>query len=172
MRTQAVRLIIGGLLAGAFLLVAAKTPGEVEVGGILRDARMNGLTSSPKPLSAYRGKPLIINVWASWCGPCRSEMASLDRLFRRYGGRQFNLIGISTDDSMEAAYVFLERTGTSFDNFIDKNLVLENMLGADRLPLTLLIDSQGRVLGKHYGAREWDSLEARQMIEKTFQVKM
>ena len=163
-------ILIG--LAGAVSLSSAKTPGEVEVGGMLHDVQMNGLSVAPKKLSAFRGKPLIINVWASWCSPCRQEMSSLDRLARRHGGKQFNLIGISTDDNMEAAYVFLERTGTSFDNFIDKKLVLENMLGADRLPLTLLIDTQGRVLSRHYGAKDWDSQEAKQMIEQAFKIKM
>ena len=159
-------------LTGAATPVFAKTPGEVEVGGSLREAQMNGLTTHPKKLSDYRGKPLIINVWASWCGPCRHEMGSLDRLSRRYGGKQFNVIGISTDDSMEAAYVFLENSNTSFDNFIDKKLLLENMLGADRLPLTLLIDAQGKVLGKYYGAKEWDGPEAKALIGKMFNIRM
>jgi thiol-disulfide isomerase/thioredoxin len=156
----------------AMASAAAATSGEVAVGDVLREAQLNGLSASPKKLSSFRGKPLIINVWASWCNPCRQEMGSLDRLARRYGGRQFNVIGISTDDSMEAAYTFLERSGTSFDNFIDHKLVLENMLGADRLPLTLLIDAQGRVLGKYYGAKEWDGPEARALMEKLFRIKL
>jgi thiol-disulfide isomerase/thioredoxin len=163
-----VLISLAGLISPSF----AKTPGEVEIGNVLQDIQMNGLTVPTRKLSAYRGKPLIINVWASWCGPCRQEMSSLDKLARRYGGRQFNLIGISTDDNIEAAYVFLERTGTSFDNFIDKRLVLENMLGADRLPLTVLVDPQGRVLSRHYGAKDWDGLEAKQLIGKAFGIKM
>jgi thiol-disulfide isomerase/thioredoxin len=169
---KSIILLVLASLVGWVSPSFAKTPGEVEVGSILQDVQMNGLSVPPKKLSAYRGKPLIINVWASWCGPCRQEMSSLDKLARRYGGGQFNLIGISTDDNIEAAYVFLERTGTSFDNFIDKKLVLENMLGADRLPLTVLIDAQGRVLSKHYGARDWDGMEAKQLIEQAFRIRM
>ena len=150
----------------------AKTLGEIDVGGTLRDTQLNGLTVPSKMLSAYRGKPLIINVWASWCGPCRQEMKSLDRLSRRDGSKQFRVIGISTDDDIEAAYVFLEKSGTSFDNFIDKKLLMENMLGADRLPLTLLINHQGRILSKHYGAKDWDSAEAKRLIEDAFKIKM
>lgn len=147
---------------------AQATPGEVAVGGVLRDARLNGLSVPPTQLSSLRGKPLIINVWASWCGPCRAEMASLDSLSKRYKGKPFRVIGISTDDYPEKAYVFLERAGISFDNYIDARLELENMLGANRLPLTLLIDANGRVLAKYYGARDWDSTETRQMIAKAF----
>ncbi|MBW7902106.1 MAG: TlpA family protein disulfide reductase [Rhodocyclaceae bacterium] len=145
----------------------AKTPGEVEVGGTLREARMQGLTGPDRPLSAFRGKPLIINVWASWCGPCRAEMASIDRLARRYGG-QFNVIGISTDDYTARADAFLKQAKTAFPHFIDNRLALENMLGADRIPLTVLVDAQGKVLAKYYGAKEWDSPEAIAVIGKVF----
>ncbi|MBI5110026.1 MAG: TlpA family protein disulfide reductase [Rhodocyclales bacterium] len=164
---KAIVTLLAGLLLGLAPPVTA-TPGEVPVGGTLREARLNGLTVPPAKLSSFRGKPLIINVWASWCGPCRAEMASLDKLAKRYKGKPFKVIGISTDDYPEKAYDFLERTGIGFENFIDARLELENMLGANRLPLTLLIDAQGKVLVKHYGAKDWDSLETRQMIARTF----
>jgi thiol-disulfide isomerase/thioredoxin len=151
-------------------MALAKTPGEVEVGGTLREATMQGLSGPSRKLSEFRGKPLIINIWASWCGPCQLEMASLERLSRSKAGKQLNMIGISTDDYPEAAKAFLKRNRTSFSHFIDSRLLLENMLGAERLPLTLLVDAQGRVLGKYYGAKEWDSPEAMQLIGKTFRI--
>lgn len=159
-------------LAGSANLAAAKTPGEVEVGGVLREAQLQGLSVPSRKLSDFRGKPLIINVWASWCPPCRQEMGSLERLARRYGGKQFNVIGISTDDYRDRATQFLQQSNTTFANFIDSKLMMENMLGADRLPLTLLVDAQGRVLAKVYGAKDWDSREALDAIAKTFGVKM
>jgi thiol-disulfide isomerase/thioredoxin len=146
-------------LAAAGGPVFAKTPGEVEVGGVLREAQMQGLAGPSRKLSEFRGKPLIINVWASWCGPCRAEMGSLERLSRRYGKR-FTVIGISTDDYVEPAEAALRTYGVTFRNFIDSRLFLENMLGANKIPLTLLVDAQGRVLAKFYGAIEWDSPEA------------
>ncbi|PKO33172.1 MAG: TlpA family protein disulfide reductase [Betaproteobacteria bacterium HGW-Betaproteobacteria-7] len=153
-------------------LAQAKTPGEVEIGSVLREAPMQGLSGPSRKLSEYRGKPLIINVWASWCAPCRMEMGSLDRLARRYG-KQFTVIGISTDDYPEAARSFLQKSGTSFANFIDsKPWPLENMLGANRLPLTLLVDANGRVLAKYYGAKEWDSPQAVSIIAQTFGLKL
>ncbi len=115
---------------------------------------------------------MIINVWASWCGPCKQEMASVQRLAKRYNGRQFNVIGISTDDYIDRATLFLKKNDVTFPNFIDSQLYLENMLGADRLPLTLLIDAQGRVLAKFIGAKEWDSPESLAMIAKTLHVKL
>jgi thiol-disulfide isomerase/thioredoxin len=167
---KTLRALCSVLLLG-LAVPAAATPGEVPVGGTLREARLSGLTVPPATLSSFRGKPLIINVWASWCGPCRAEMASLDSLAKRYKGKPFKVIGISTDDYPEKAYDFLERAGIGFENFIDAKLELENMLGANRLPLTLLIDAQGKVLVKHYGAKDWDSPETRQMIAKAFGTK-
>jgi thiol-disulfide isomerase/thioredoxin len=161
-------LLLG--LAGATF---GKTPGEVEVGQVLRQAPMQGLASRPsRLLTDYRGKPLIINVWASWCGPCQAEMGSLERLSKRHGGKQFNVIGISTDDYLDRAELFLKKTGTTFDNYIDQKLFLEHMLGAERLPLTLLVDPQGKVLAKITGAKEWDGPEAAAIISKAFGVKL
>jgi thiol-disulfide isomerase/thioredoxin len=159
-------------LAATTSAAFAKTPGEVEVGSVLREAQMQGLSGPSKKLSAFRGKPLLINVWASWCGPCRQEMGSLERLSRRYSGKQFNIIGISTDDYRDRAAAFLQQSNTTFSNFIDSKLLMENMLGADRLPLTLLVDAQGKVLGKFYGAKEWDSPQAIDAIGKAFHIKM
>lgn len=153
-------------------LALAKTPGEVEIGGTLRAATMQGLSGPSRNLSDFRGKPLIINVWASWCGPCRQEMPSLERLARHPGAHQFTMIGISTDDYHDKARWFLKSYPTSFSHFIDRHLLLENMLGADRLPLTLLVDAQGRVLAKYYGAAEWDGPLALQAIAKAFRIKL
>lgn len=169
-----VKLVIAVLLLCLMgvLPASAKTPGEVEAGAVLREAPMQGLSTPSRNLSAFRGKPLVINVWASWCAPCRQEMGSLERLSRRFGGKQFNVIGISTDDYPDRAQAFVRHSGITFNNYIDSHLRLENMLGADRLPLTLLVDAQGRVLAKYYGAKEWDSPEALAVISRHFRIKL
>lgn len=159
-------------LAGATRPAVAGLPGEIGVGGTLGEATLRGLSGPPAQLSAFRGKPLIINVWASWCGPCRDEMASLERLARRFGVGRFNVIGISTDDYPEAAAAALKQGRTSFPNFIDNNLALENMLGANRIPLTVLVDANGRVLRKVFGSRVWDSEESLNLIGRTFRIKL
>jgi len=152
-------------------LAANATPGEVSVGEILRDAPMQGLTGDSLMLSNYRGKPLIINVWASYCSPCLSEMGSLERLQKRYG-KDLNLIGISIDDYPDRAKAFLRKAKTTFPHYIDHKLKLENMFGANSIPLTLLIDAQGRVLQKVRGAREWDNPDIIKAIDTMFNLKM
>jgi thiol-disulfide isomerase/thioredoxin len=147
----------------------ANTPGEVLIGGTLRDATLQGLNGPPRHLSAFRGRPLIINVWASWCGPCKAEMASLERL--AWQGQQFAIIGISTDDYADRANSLLRNTNATISHFIDHDLQMENMLGASRLPLTVLVDADGQVLKKIYGARQWDSADALRLINETFHTK-
>ena len=144
--------------------VLAKTADEVLVGAAVREATLRGLNGPDRALSQYRGKPLLINVWASWCGPCRMEMGSLERLAWQTQSRQFAVIGISTDDSEAAAKAYLRSANATLNHYIDRALEMENMLGANRLPLTVLVDANGRVLGKYYGAREWDSPQAQKWI--------
>jgi len=159
------------VLAAAAPAAWAKTPGEVEVGQTLRDATMQGLNGPPRKLSAFRGRPLIINVWASWCAPCRQEMASLERLAWQNHAARFAVIGISTDDYPDKALRLLEGSNATINHYIDRQLELENMLGASRLPLTVLVDAQGRVVEKIYGAKEWDGPEALRLIDKAFRVQ-
>lgn len=165
--------VFGVLLLGLALTfgVQAKTPGEVEVGSVLRQATLRGLNGPDRKLSDFRGKPLVINVWASWCPPCIAEMGSLERLAWSDLGQQFNVIGISTDDYPEAAKGFLRKSSATLNHYIDQKLELENMLGADHLPLTLLVDAQGRVLSKTVGARAWDSAQSQALIRSTLRLK-
>jgi thiol-disulfide isomerase/thioredoxin len=149
-------------------LAPARTAGEVPIGGVLREATLQGLNGPPRRLAEYRGRPLLINVWASWCGPCIQEMASLERLAWREDRPAFSVIGISTDDYPEKALAFLNRSNATIRHFIDHDLQMENMLGASTIPLTVLVDANGRVLDKIYGAREWDSPESMRLISKAF----
>ncbi len=168
------RIFLLGFFLASVLSTAtfASTPGEVEIGGYLREATLDGLNGKTKKFSDFRGKPLIINIWASWCGPCRAEMSSLKRLAHRYNGKQFNVIGISTDDYRNKAEAFIKQTGISFENFLDSKLLLENMLGANTIPLTILVDAQGRVLEKVRGAYEWDSPKTIDAIGKVFRIEL
>ncbi len=159
---------LGFVLARSDAPAWAGTPGEVLVGQVLRDATMRGLNGPSRPLSSYRGRPLIINVWASWCAPCRAEMASLERLAWGDLAERFTVIGISTDDHVDRAQAWLRRSNATINHYIDHRLELEHMLGATHLPLTVLVDASGRVLAKVAGAREWDGPEARRLIEGQF----
>lgn len=167
-RMLAVGGIVGAALWGALWAgVVLAAPGMVPLGQALPDVPMAGLNGPARKLGFYAGKPLLINVWASWCGPCREEMGSLERLAWREQGQRFAMIGISTDDRQADASRFLQRANATLNHYIDQQLVLETLLGADRLPLTVLVDARGRVLGRYYGARAWDGADAQRWISQT-----
>jgi thiol-disulfide isomerase/thioredoxin len=167
--------VLCGAVIALLVFVAgapADTAGEVRIGEPLRDAILQGLNGRTRRLSEFRGRPLIINVWASWCGPCRSEMASLERLAWLEPAKHFTIIGISTDDYRDKALAYLNHSNATISHFIDYRLQMENMLGAERLPLTVLVDSKGRVIDKIYGARQWDGPEALALIGNAFRIRV
>jgi thiol-disulfide isomerase/thioredoxin len=168
---QSLRLGALSLCVAASLQTFADTPGEVPIGGTLPEATLRGLNGPSRSLSVFRGRPLIINMWASWCGPCKAEMASFERLAWRPDSRSFAIIGISTDDDRDQAERLLQNTNATISHFIDAGLQMEHMLGASRLPLTVLIDADGRVVNRIYGAREWDRAEALRLIEEAFRLR-
>ncbi len=149
-------------------MAQAATPGEVPTGQPLREALLQGLNGPARKLSSYRGKPLVINVWASWCGPCRAEMGSLERLAWGELAPHIAVIGISTDDYVDRAMGFLRHSNATINHYLDRQLEMENMLGATHLPLTVLVDAKGVVREKVAGAQAWDGPEARRLIERSF----
>jgi hypothetical protein len=96
-------------------------------------------------------------------------MASLERLAWLESAPRFSIIGISTDDDPAQARQWLEASNATINQFIDTGRQMENMLGASRIPLTVLVDPQGRVVDKIYGAREWDSPESLRLIRAAFE---
>jgi len=164
---SSLRVILAVALA-LLPLAGRATPGEVPVGGVLPDVTLQGLNGPARRLAEYRGRPLLINVWASWCGPCVEEMASLERLAWTDNRIAFSLIGISTDDYPEKALAFLNRSNATIRQFIDHDQQMENLLGGSTIPLTVLVDANGRVLERIYGSRDWDSPEAIRLISRAF----
>ena len=172
--SSSLRAVLGtaAVLAALAASVSPGTAGAsgvgVPVGDPLPDLVMAGLNGPDRRLSTFRGRPLLINVWASWCAPCRQEAASLERLTWQPSPVSFAVIGISTDDYRENALRWLAASNATISHYIDRQLQLERVLGAAQLPLTVFVDSDGRVLARIYGAQQWDSPEAKALIERTF----
>lgn len=130
---------------------------EVPLGQPLPDVALRGLNTADRALSSFRGRPLLINVWASWCGPCVAEMGSLERLQWHEMMAQVQTIGVSTDDYRDRALALLKRVGGSLTHFIDRELEMEQLLGASSIPLTVLVDARGVVVSRIRGSRQWDT---------------
>ncbi len=107
-------------------------------------------------LAQYRGQVVMVNIWASWCGPCRQEMPLLENIYRKYHKRGFTLIGVSIDDDRKAADAFLAHTPVSFPVLYDTGAMLTGLYKVQGMPSSAFIDRQGRLRLLHEGYRPGD----------------
>ena len=117
--------------------------------------------------SDFKGKILLVNFWATWCGPCIREMPSLLRLQKARGGSDFTVIALSQDlRGWPVVTPFLEKNDlTGLPVYVDKKTAISQGLLIKGLPTTILLDRQGRELGRLSGHAEWDSPEALALID-------
>lgn len=115
----------------------------------------------PVSLADFRGKVVLLNIWATWCGPCREEMPTLDRLQSELGGPDFQVVALSIDRAgLGVVSEFYDEIGIEhLAKYIDESGKTSRQLGAVGLPTTLLIDREGREIARHVGPAEWDTPE-------------
>ena len=115
--------------------------------------------SHARTLADFKGKVILLNIWATWCVPCRKEMPTLDRLQAALGGTDFEVVPLSIDrKGMEVVNKFYDEIGIQhLSRFVDSGNEAFQKLAIVGVPTTLLIDRQGRELGRLIGPSEWDS---------------
>lgn len=107
----------------------------------------------------FKGRAVVLNLWATWCVPCRQEMPSLDRLQAKLGGPRFQVLAVSIDkQGATVVQPFYRELGLqSLGIYLDPSGQAPSVLGVEGVPVTLLINAQGREIGRKLGALEWDS---------------
>ena len=120
-------------------------------------------------LAAFRGRVVLLNLWATWCVPCRKEMPTLDRLQGRLGGKDFVVIALSIDrKGIEAVRGFYNEVGVKkLGIYLDPSGKGSHDLAIPGLPATLLIDREGREVARKLGEAEWDNPEMVSLVERT-----
>jgi thiol-disulfide isomerase/thioredoxin len=127
----------------------------------LPDVRFTDGSGKPLSLAEFRGKVVLLNLWATWCGPCREEMPTLDRLQAALGGPDFEVVALSIDRAgMGVVEAFYAEIGVkNLARYIDESGKAAQQLNAVGLPTTLLLDREGREIARHVGPAEWDTPE-------------
>lgn len=121
----------------------------------------------PTTLSDFKGKAILLNLWATWCAPCREEMPALDRLQNQLGSNKFEVVALSVDrGGAEKSQQFLDKINVKNLNlYVDEKAGSSSALKVIGMPTTLLIDADGREVGRLVGPAEWDSTDAVRLIE-------
>lgn len=108
-------------------------------------------------LADYRGKVVLLNLWATWCEPCRVEMPSMERLYRRMGGPDFRVVAVSIDEQGDSVVTaFARELGLTFDILHDQTAAMKQIYQATGVPESWVISRDGVIIKKVIGASEWD----------------
>jgi len=146
-------LLIAAALAAVLPATAAASKPPVSVGAHAPDFALRSAAGSNLRLSEHRGQVVMINFWATWCGPCRQEMPKLDEIFARYERAGFALLGVNIDEDSERAQRLADELGVSFPLLFDNEQSVSRLYDVQAMPMTVMVDRSGKVRSVHYGYR-------------------
>jgi thiol-disulfide isomerase/thioredoxin len=147
----------------------SKPPDRLTEGQAFPPLTLSAIDGNKVPLSAFRGKLVVLNVWATWCPPCRKELPSLQRLSRSLDAQRFAVIGLSLDQDEVAVREYLHDKGVTYANFMDREMAIaKDVLAMKAYPDTFFISPDGTFLGRVVGAVQWDNPRMMQALEAAY----
>jgi peroxiredoxin len=155
---------LGGASAQDKLPVAGRH--AVKLGEPAPDFNLQDLDGRFVKLSDLRGKVVLLNFWATWCGPCRVEMPAMEELYRMFPRKDFEILAVSTDaEGASITRPFQKQNRLTFPILHDSDYRVGLTYGARSLPMTFMVDRQGVVRHQIFGARDWSAPEAQQLVQ-------
>jgi len=120
------------------------------------DFTFPGLDGKMVSLSDLKGKVVLVNIWATWCPPCVDEMPSMEKLYRKLKGKNFEILAVSIDESgLKAVAPFMKKSSLTFPALIDSKGTIKTVYGITGIPESFIIDQQGILLKKIVGPVDW-----------------
>lgn len=138
--------------------VAADTQPTEPPANMAPDFTMLDMDGNEVTLSSFFGKPIILNFWASWCGPCKMEMPELQNFYEKYG-EDIHFLLVSVDDSLDSVKDFMAGTDYTFPVYFDATSAGAYTYGASSIPLTFFIDAEGNLTAYYMSAMSEDILQ-------------
>ena len=130
------------------------------------DFTLKSLSGENLRLDEYKGQVVLVNFWASWCGPCRQEMPILDRLHHRYVDTGFAVLGINVEGEVAPAQEIVDKTSVTFPILIDAGQVVSEMYKLEAMPSTVVIDRDGVIRYIHRGYKPGDEAKYVEVVKK------
>jgi len=150
------------------------TLNPVEVGGPAPEISTFDLQGTPKSLADYRGKVLLLNIWATWCTPCKAEMPSMQRLYEEIGSEEFQVLAVSIDRAPQdydpanpldgKLKAFADSLGLTFSILHDPTGQITTTYQTVGVPESFVVDREGIIVEKIPGPRDWDAPRALELI--------
>ena len=142
------------LLAGLMVAVGMAGATSVEISGPAPDFTLKDRDGNTVSLSDLKGQVVLINFWATWCGPCRKEMPLLEQLHARYEPLGFKLLGVNVEEGNVNAEAFLTETPVTFPILFDPENQVSKLYDVSAMPSTVLVDRQGNMRYLHHGYQD------------------
>jgi DsbE subfamily thiol:disulfide oxidoreductase len=130
-----------------------------------RDFSLSLLEGETKSLSSYKGKVVFLNFWATWCGPCRIEMPSLEALYNKFSDKGLEILAVNCREDQAAVSSYLKNEGFSFPVLLDLNGRVSLNYGIQAIPTTFLIDRDGMIILRLVGSTDWDTPKIHAALE-------
>ena len=143
------------LVAALFLISAIEVSAEVKAGYTAPGFALEDINGKTVSLSSFKGKPVLLNFWATWCPYCRKERAHLSSLYEKYREKDLVVISISTDSSVEKLKRFMKDNPAPFIVLSDSGRMAAPKYGIKGLPTSFLVDRNGKVVRELVGYRPW-----------------
>ena len=150
----------------AFMALLGAHTHAVAVQDQAPDFTLKSLEGGNLRLEEYRGQVVLINFWASWCGPCRQEMPLLDRLHHRYEDTGFAVLGVNVEGEVKPAQEIVDKTNVTFPVLIDEDQKVSEMYNLEAMPSTVVVDRDGIVRYIHRGYKPGDEAKYVEIVKE------